>query len=49
LERLKCHFLLKEFTPCVKDMEKMVELGCREIKYDYYCLDSLREASKGTN
>jgi hypothetical protein len=47
LERLKCHFLLKEFNPCLKDMERMLELGSKEIKYDYFCLDSLKEARRG--
>ena len=28
-------------------MEKLHELGLKSIKFDYYCLDSLKEASKG--
>lgn len=29
-------------------MERLSDLGCKEIKFDYFCLDALKEASKGT-
>lgn len=29
-------------------MQKLAELGVSQIKYDYYCLESLKEASKCT-
>ena len=34
---------------CLKDMQKIVDSGDTKMKFDYVCLDSLKEASKNSN
>lgn len=39
---MKCYLLLKELNYCLRDMEKLADLGLKEIKFDHSCLDSLK-------
>jgi tetratricopeptide (TPR) repeat protein len=40
--------VLKELNLCLKDLEKSIELGDSLSRFDFCCLASLKEASKGT-
>lgn len=40
--------LLKELNLCLRDLEKIIDLGDPIAKFDYCCLAALKEASKNT-